>query len=71
MDAKTLRGKNAKALQKELEDAQTHLKELEFKRSSNQLKNVRDLRATKKTIARIRTILNQEVEKQTTEKSES
>ncbi len=71
MDAKTLRGKNAKALQKELEDAHTHLKELEFKRSSNQLKQVREIRATKKTIARIHTIVGELAKNQKTEESES
>ena len=58
MDIKTLRTKTQKNLQKELDDAQAHLRDLEFKSSVNQLKNVRDIRETKKTIARILTLLN-------------
>lgn len=54
---KTLREKSKEELVHELELARTHLKELEFKRSANQLKNVRDIRKTKQTIARILSIL--------------
>ncbi|MBI4592475.1 50S ribosomal protein L29 [Candidatus Uhrbacteria bacterium] len=61
MDAKTLRAKTATVLQKDLEEAQARLRELCFKRSSNQLKNVRALRALKRGIARIKTILTQGV----------
>jgi ribosomal protein L29 len=57
MDAKTLRSKTEKGLQVELENAIEHLKQLEFSLSSNQLKNVREIRKTKKLIARIRTLL--------------
>jgi ribosomal protein L29 len=59
MDAKTIRSKTDKGLVKELEDAQAHLKELKFRVSANQLKNVRDIRKTKNIIARIKTILKE------------
>lgn len=59
MDLKTLRQKSREGLTQELENAQAHLKELLFKRSSNQLKNVREIRQVKKLIARIQTLLTQ------------
>lgn len=59
MDAKTIRSKTDKGLVKELEDAQVYLKELKFRVSANQLKNVRDIRKTKNTIARIKTIIKE------------
>lgn len=58
MDMKTLLEKTQEGLSEELKLARTHLKELEFKRASNQLKNVRDIRKTKLTIARIETFLS-------------
>jgi len=67
MTAKVLNDKSVNALEKELEEAVSHLKELRFKISANQLKNVRDVRKTRQTISRIRTILAQkkrEAEKQ-------
>ena len=57
MDAKTLRAKNTEALLKDLEDAQSRLKELRFKVSSSQLKDVREIRELKRAIARMKTIL--------------
>lgn len=59
METKTLRTKTKEALRKELEEAQAHLKELQFKNSANQLKQVRQLRETKKTIARLLTLLSE------------
>lgn len=58
MDVKTLRQKTPDALKKDLADAHAHLKELAFKRSSNQLKNVREIREIKKLVARINTVLS-------------
>lgn len=58
MDIKTLRSKSKDALLQELEQTRTHLKELEFKTAANQLKQVREIRQTKTTIARILTLLN-------------
>lgn len=57
MDAKTLRAKNAETLMKEMGEAQARLKELHFKVSTNQLKDVREIRELKRTIARMKTIL--------------
>jgi ribosomal protein L29 len=59
MDITTLRGKSDSALNKELEDAHARLTELRFKLSSNQVKNVREVRVLKRTIARIKTILKE------------
>ena len=59
MDVKTLRTKSVPNLIQEIKDAQIRLKELRFKRSSNQLKQVREMRHLRKTIARINTILGQ------------
>ena len=59
MDAKTLRTKSASALTTELNDTFGKLKELRFKLSSNQLKNVREVRVLRRRIARIKTILAQ------------
>lgn len=46
-----------KKLERELEEARVHLKELQFKNSANQLKQVRQIRETKKQIARLFTEL--------------
>jgi large subunit ribosomal protein L29 len=59
MDIKTLRSKTKEELLHELEQAKVHLKELQFKNSASQLKQVRQIRETKKTIARIQTLLSQ------------
>ncbi|MDG1949902.1 MAG: 50S ribosomal protein L29 [bacterium] len=59
MDVKTLRSKSANALQKELGEIAERLTELQFKLSSNQLKNVREVRKLKQQRARILTILNE------------
>ena len=57
MDTKTLRSKTAAALAQELIDAQTRIQELRFKLASNQLKNVREIRALKRLVARIESVL--------------
>ncbi|KKW33497.1 MAG: hypothetical protein UY76_C0001G0016 [Candidatus Uhrbacteria bacterium GW2011_GWA2_52_8d] len=46
-------------LVKEMEEAHARLKELRFKLSSNQLKDVREIRELKRGVARIKTILAQ------------
>lgn len=61
MDAKTLRAKKSEILVKEMGEAQARLKELRFKVSTNQLKDVREMRELKRTIARMKTILAQSV----------
>jgi len=57
MDIKTLRQKTKEQLERECAEAIAHLKELQFKRSANQIKNVREMRLIKKLIARINTLL--------------
>jgi len=64
MDAKTLRQKTPDALLHDIQDAGEKLKSLEFKLSSNQIKNVREIRLLKKMIARSRTLI-QESQKNT------
>ena len=59
MDVKTLRSKSATVLTKEMDKAYARLKELRFKLSSNQLKNVREVRVLKRGIAKIKTLLAQ------------
>lgn len=49
---------DTKKLRQELEDTRTKLKELQFKNSANQLKQVRQMREAKKEIARILTKLS-------------
>ncbi len=56
MDAKTLRQRTADGLKQDLIEATEQLKTLEFKISSNQVKNVRELRLLKQSIARIKTL---------------
>lgn len=64
MDAKSLRQKTPDALMHDLNQANEHLQSIEFKLSSNQIKNVREMRSLKKNMARIRTLL-QESQKNT------
>ncbi|HAU66739.1 MAG: 50S ribosomal protein L29 [Candidatus Uhrbacteria bacterium GW2011_GWF2_39_13] len=59
MNSKTLRTKSVSNLTQEMKDAQSRLRELRFKRSSNQLKQVREIRDVRRNIARIKTILGQ------------
>ncbi|GEM_PF-514077 len=59
MDAQSLRAKNPAALLKQIEEAHVRLKELRFKRSSNQVKDVREIRELKRGIARSKTVLAQ------------
>ncbi|MEK7619682.1 MAG: 50S ribosomal protein L29 [Patescibacteria group bacterium] len=66
MDAKTLRAKKSEILVKEMGEAQARLKELRFKVSTNQLKDVREIRELKRGIARMKTILAQPVSQQGT-----
>lgn len=59
MNTANLRDQSQEALERELEQARTRLKQLRFKLSSNQLKHVREIREIKRTMARIRTLLAQ------------
>lgn len=57
---------NSEALIKEMRQAHARLKELRFKVSTNQLKDVREIRELKRGIARMKTILAQSVSQQGT-----
>lgn len=59
MYIKALRSKSTEVLAKELVEAQTHLKSLDFKLAANQLKNVRESRKAKQLIARLQTLLKE------------
>ncbi len=59
MKISELRKKNKKELEKDLEGLREKLGDFRFKLAANKLKNVREIRNTKKDIARIMTILNQ------------
>lgn len=65
MDIKTLRSKSRPALESELAAAKIHLKELRFSLSSNQVSNVREILKTRVLIARIQTLLNEQIASQT------
>ncbi len=58
MEFKELKTKNSQELQKLLSVNQEKLRELRFKDSNKQLKNVREIRATRNLIAQILTLLN-------------
>jgi len=58
MEFKELNEKNEADLQKLLHENNEKLRELRFKDSNKQLKNVREIRALKKTVARIKTVLS-------------
>ncbi len=58
MKAKELKQKNEKELQRLLQEDREKLRQLKFDLSAGKVKNVREIRKTKKDIARIMTILN-------------
>lgn len=58
MDIKELKTKTPLELTKLLVESQEKLRELRFKDSNKQLKNVRSIRVLKQEIARINTLLN-------------
>lgn len=58
MDLKELQTKTEAELHKLLSQDREKLRELRFKDSNKQLKNVREIRTVKEQIARILTILN-------------
>ncbi len=58
MDIKELETKDAVELKKDLELNQDKLRDLRFKDSNKQLKNIREIRVIKKLIAQILTITN-------------
>ncbi len=58
MEFKELTTKNSQELEKLLSVNQEKLRELRFKDSNKQLKNVREIRVTRSLIAQILTLLN-------------
>jgi len=58
MEIKELTTKTPAELSKLLAESQEKLRELRFKDSNKQLKNVRSIRVLKQEIARINTLLN-------------
>jgi len=59
MDVQTLRERTKDGLKQDLKEVTERLQTLAFKLSSSQMKNVRELRILKRTIARIQTIINE------------
>ncbi len=58
-ELKELKTKSNAELLKQLASGREHLRDLRFKASQNQLKNVREMRIVRKKISRINTLLNQ------------
>lgn len=58
MDFKELKTKDSAALKQLLEAAREKLRDLRFKDSNKQLKNIREIRATREHIAQLLTLLN-------------
>jgi len=59
MNIKELKNKKEVELHRILTDTRNTLRELRFNYVSGQLKNVRDIRENKKTVARVLTILKE------------
>ncbi|MDD5032001.1 MAG: 50S ribosomal protein L29 [Patescibacteria group bacterium] len=58
MEFKELKNKEEKELQKILVHLRDKIRDLRFKDANKQLKNVREIRKAKETIARVLTLLN-------------
>lgn len=58
MELKELKNKTEKELKQVLNEFRDKLRDLRFKDGNKQLKNVREIREIKKTIARILTLLS-------------
>jgi len=58
MEIKELKTKNTSELQHLLAQNREKLRELRFKDSNRQLKNIREIRQTREIVARILTVLN-------------
>ncbi len=59
MEASELRQKNRKELQRELSEKKDKLRQFKFDLSAGKIKNIKEIKDTKKTIARILTILKE------------
>lgn len=59
MKAEEFRQKTKKELQRTLEEEKEKLRNLKFDLSSGKIKNIKEIGATKKTIARILTVLRE------------
>lgn len=59
MDIKEIKNEKTEMLEKKLQDLGHSLHELLFQASSQQLKQVRDIRVCRKNIARVKTVLNE------------
>lgn len=59
MDLKDLKTKNVSELQSILSDWRDKWRELRFKNSNHQLKEIRQIRQIRKNIARVLTLINQ------------
>ena len=62
MDFKELKTKTVTELHDILADLRDKLRDFRFKDSSKQLKNVREIRSLKKTVARVLTLINKDKE---------
>ncbi|MFA5109430.1 MAG: 50S ribosomal protein L29 [Patescibacteria group bacterium] len=60
MEFKELNTKDPKELKKMLASGREKLRELRFKDSNKQLKNIREIRANRQMVAQILTILNKQ-----------
>lgn len=69
MKAKDMRNKSSKELQKDLSDNRSKLIQLNVDFRTKEVKNVREIRAVKRTIARILTIIAQQEKANQGEKS--
>jgi ribosomal protein L29 len=63
-DLTTLKKQPVEALRRSLSEARAHLQELRFKIFSNQLKDVRAIRETRRLIARLLTLISEKSSKQ-------
>ena len=58
-DVKTMRSQTADALKRSLAEAESQRSDLRFKTASHQLKQVRNVRDVRKTIARLQMVLSE------------
>jgi len=64
MEIKELKKKSGDELRKILEQMRDKLRDLRFKDANKQLKNVREIRETRRTISRAITLMNKKTNKQ-------